>query len=881
MWFGVRIRPVGIVILVLLTLLGVGSAAMRFSAPLLSALLNVGLPEAWQVNFTQAITHANRATHLPQVVLRYHDCPLLTLEQITLPWQRSPTIRVASATVDYVCFDTASPPSSPSMPWSFPTTFSLPAALAFVPQGNIVLDAVTWRNLPEQLPLLFREELAQPSQLRFAFSSSILTASLSHPSFQLDATWQTNGLALTAAYQWQLLEAPFQEPRLQAGQATLSLQTEASILHGELHVQSATETTNFLRLPFQFSAEGLQITQAEFHWDGVESMPLRAYLHTTLRPAAEAFSRGSWFPLQGSTRLSVVSHGTRGKGNLVFNAPEWVWHQDGIHFPLRVDGNLKFGETILYAALPLEWRGQWHALGVHFLPGALLRLSGKHRLLTIADLRFPLAGIRVDQSGIHGRLQAIFRGESPDFRRLELRLDGQAKQFHAGLGFFRADSADESEWHWRFWGQSEVNALKSALTLHGRGHWLGDWVQLSEFQGKLAAVSLPNLSIPQVMLALTRPIAFDYPRFHLTGALRLHAPVVRFAYGGQLPQPTLDLDMQGMVEALRFNGRLHAGELGPIQLFARRHLTASESELIGRLYWPTQSAKAFQSLLPPRLHGLISGGQIKGETAFRASDRHGLSAGGHFSVQQAALLLPQGEIRGIDFALPYRFQQGRFHLGPKSPLTVRIAEIDLGVRLSQLRVQLQGYYPYQRHKPLHLRELSVRLFGGELNVRRFALPQQTAASLELTNIQMEALLAMLPYPSLQLQGKLNARLPFWLNGVPCYICDGEIEQTEPSTLRFTPTLRQAIRQAGYTEQILAHTIHDSLLHRLRASVNVATDGWVSLYAQLHSQLHANARTRIKLNYRHRENIFDLWRSIQYGTQLEQQIDHQLHQSREQ
>lgn len=262
MWFGVRIRPVGIVILGLLTLLGVGSAAMRFSAPLLSALLNVGLPEAWQVNFTQAITHANRATHLPQVVLRYHDCPLLTLEQVTLPWQRSPTIRVASATVDYVCFDTASPPSSPSMPWSFPTTFSLPAALAFVPQGNIVLDAVTWRNLPEQLPLLFREELAQPSQLRFAFSSSILTASLSHPSFQLDATWQTNGLALTAAYQWQLLEAPFQEPRLQAGQATLSLQTEASILHGELHVQSATEITNFLRLPFQLSAEGLQITQS-------------------------------------------------------------------------------------------------------------------------------------------------------------------------------------------------------------------------------------------------------------------------------------------------------------------------------------------------------------------------------------------------------------------------------------------------------------------------------------------------------------------------------------------------------------------------------------------------------------------------------------------
>lgn len=883
----------------LLAILITGGATLM-SGSHLSSTLNLLLPEGWEIQTPQGLNSTLYGTTLPQFSLSYQDCPLIEAEQLQIQWWESGLIRLPRATVDYACL--ASLPSSEA---SADNQIELAPLLALLPEGEVQIDELHWRNLPASLPLRVQALLNRPSQSRFAFFQQKLTASLRQPQLSLDAELLGTQLQLNAVYQpepseqhqlnisvqlspqlaglplrgeadyrWQFSPSQITDPVFRQGRATLHWQQENGQTSGHFQAEFPTHTAYQLKLPFQFDQNRLVIEQGMANLP-LPDFPLKAYLNASL------YSDRFTLPLHGAVRLSLVSQSEKGKGNLVFNAPNIIFDRQQLSLPLNIHGNLKFGNTILYSAVPLEIGGHWQDLSLKFLPSALLRMNGKARFLHINDLRFPLAGIRLDKSGIHGRLHAIFRGESPDFKQIELHLDGYANNFKAGLEtWFQthiSPNAQQGQWNWRFWGHSRFQPLNSDLQLSGRGHWRQDRVQLSEFKGLLSHIQQSGFSIPKTELSLRQPINFAYKQFQLDGAVRLSAPKIAFDYGGELETPQADIAFHGMTENLNLKGHIQAGKLGPITLFARRHLTAQSSELVGRLYWASQPAAVFQSLLPFRSQWLITDGTIKGETAFSANPQRGLIAGGHFAIRQGALSLPSGELTGIHFSLPYQFKQNQFELGKKAPIAVQIAELNLGLPMQDLRVKIDGNYPYHRRKPLYLRELSVKLLGGSLNVQHFALPQTQIAQLNLNQIDLEQILDLAQYHQLHLKGRVNARLPFWLSGNPCYICQGRLEQAARSSLKFTDTLMKAIKQAGYTEQILAYMVNDSHINELNADINVDSTGQMALAAQLHTQLVEQAKTKIHLNYTHRENLFDLWRSIRYGTQLEQKIEHQLYQ----
>ncbi|MDO9923193.1 YdbH family protein [Glaesserella parasuis] len=887
-----------------LAILMAGGASLLSGSQLASAI-NLSLPTGWKIETPDGIEPHLEKAILPQFTLYYQNCPIVSADRLAVQWIDERSIRLNQATIDYACL-TLFPKSEKSQTDPIETIKTI---FALLPEGSLEIQSLAWKNLPDEMHERLKGLLQSPSEIKFAFFQQKLTAYIKQQAVTLDANFANQQLSaqlsyqpnkdeqhlatlsaqldehflalpqqLSLNYQWNLPKTLIAEPSLQQGHSTLSWHKQDQQLHGNWQLNSAITPENQFNLPFRFDTQSLTIDKGKIDWQLSNDFPLNAYLTTTITP--NRFSLDALYPIKTAVRISLLTQNAKGKGNVVISSPQGEIQQDSLLFPLQITGNIKQGDYILYSSVPLDLRGKFDDLTLRFLQGALLRLTGTERFLTINDLRFPLAGVRVDKQGIHGRLQAIFRGESPDFKNIEMRLDGYANNFKAGALHFFQDPTDKKavkdQWNWRFWGSSQIKALNRPLAISGRGLWHKDLVQLSEFKGSLDHIRKNGVFIPQTELVLDEPINFEYDKFHLTGGVKLSASQMDFAYGGLLEKPTANLKFYGEVENLNFRGDVTANKLGPIKLFARRKLTNNASDLIGKLYWSEQPANVFQSLFPFRNQWVITNGTIKGETAFSANAARGLMAGGHFAIRNGAVSLPNGEIKGIDFSLPYQYKQGEVDIGVKKALDVNIDEVNMGIPITNVKVKIQGHLPYTKRKPLFLRELSLNLLDGRLNIEHFALPQTKIAYLKLFDIRFERILELAQYHQLDLTGKFNGIFPFWLSGKPCYICNGTLTQADRSYLKFTPELLEAIKQGGYTEQILAYMVNKSEIDDFTATVNLDSKGDMDLSAKIHSRLTEHKQAKVNLNYNHKENMFDLWKLINYGSQFEQNIEHSIY-----
>ena len=85
---------------------------------------------------------------------------------------------------------------------------------------------------------------------------------------------------------------------------------------------------------------------------------------------------------------------------------------DNSQLPLQLTGEAKQADLILYARLPAQLSGSLSDPTLTFEPGALLRSKGRViDSLDIDEIRWPLAGVKVTQRGVDGRLQAILQAQ--------------------------------------------------------------------------------------------------------------------------------------------------------------------------------------------------------------------------------------------------------------------------------------------------------------------------------------------------------------------------------------------------------------------------------------------------------------------------------------
>ena len=158
----------------------------------------------------------------------------------------------------------------------------------------------------------------------------------------------------------------------------------------------------------------------------------------------------------------------------------------------------------------------------------------------------------------------------------------------------------------------------------------------------------------------------------MTGALSLDAAKTTFSGGSYLPASTLKFALDGRDPTwFQFTGALHAEAIGPVRLSGRW----DGERLRGQAWWPKQSLTVFQPLVPPDWKMNLREGSLYAQVAFSAAAGQGFEAGGHGVLKGGSAWMPDNQINGVDFVLPFRFSDGHWQLGIRRPVSLRIGEI--------------------------------------------------------------------------------------------------------------------------------------------------------------------------------------------------------------
>ncbi|MGR6981340.1 YdbH family protein [Testudinibacter sp. P27/CKL/0425] len=918
----------GLIALGLLLLLIVAALCYLLRASGLQTVANHFLFPDYQISLSQPLETDFDGITLPHFKLQTADCELGEASDLRLTWQ-SRKLAVQQLELDYACLQQLVEQTNES---ESKTPFTVDRLWALLPLGELEIAQLTWRNhealqQPQLQQILaattYASAVREGSALRLHLRSEQSnpqtgtaheindTAVAPNPLLDLNAELVGQKLTATAVYQPdseqfnqlaidselaasfdQLpitanLDFHWRSPYLIIPQGGMRLAWQQQQAKLQLYEVAEQQEHELVSLPFDIQDGNLQISKAQFNWSKDLPQPMNGFLDLNVQSEESRFFWNS-FPLKVNFRLSLLSNGEKGKGVIVIQGLNGIIEQNSLHIPLQANGDVKSFDSIFYASLPMQVEGSLHDPVLRFLSGSLLRMNGNTEHIDIEELRLPLAGVVVGQYGVKGRLQAILRGKTRQFERIDLHLDGRANEFIAGIhSIFNIRSAQNvtglqqaqaiaNIWRWNFWGYADIPSLRSVVSLRGRGFWQDNLIKIQLLDGELNKFSLPGVEVDSLKLTLTESVDWDYQQQKLQGALSVNTPKIQFEYGGQFIKPDITVSIQGKdFTDLNLKSELTSDKLGPIRLFSRYQ----DGILRGNIYWPQQSANVFQPLFPQRWKWLIQRGTIRGQTAFSISPENGVVAGGHVAIQNANIALPDGSISGINFSLPYRYQNQRFQLGVKQPAEVKIAALENGVRLKNVSLQVQGHYPYSRKMPLSLSRLHLELLGGELNVSKFSLPQHNPAFLRLNNIELSEVLELLQYNQLEMSGKVNANLPFWIENSDCIICDGIIEQGSDWRIHLGDELIKEIEQGGgITERILTNLMETMDVYDSNIKVNLLQDGTGLMNAQIKAN---NAlQNPIFLNYNHKENAFDLWSSINFGSELKQNLEYRLQQRQE-
>ena len=184
-------------------------------------------------------------------------------------------------------------------------------------------------------------------------------------------------------------------------------------------------------------------------------------------------------------------------------------------------------------------------------------------------------------------------------------------------------------------------------------------------------------------------------------------------------------------------------------------------------------------------------------------------------------------------------------------------------------------------KPLILSQVHLDVFDGDVTVDKLSLPQQQLAVLNLKNIDLSKVLTMAQYNQIYMQGRINATLPFRFNHKACLICQGTITQAEKLNLKLDDEVVKGLKAGGWTESILVDVVKNLDLESFNAKLTLLPTGEMDLAASIKGY-NPDKKTHnpITLNYTHKENMFELWKMIDYGSQFEQNLEYRLYQQAE-
>jgi hypothetical protein len=420
---------------------------------------------------------------------------------------------------------------------------------------------------------------------------------------------------------------------------------------GQLVMIARESGEPLLDLPWQITPEQFSISDGRWNWTQ-SGIPLGGRLGLRIENWQQGIDKAII-----SGRMNVLTSGDAGKGNAVLNFGPGTLSLDNSNMPLQLNGEAKQGDLILYAGLPATLTGSLSDPKLAFAPGALLRSRGRIiNSLNIDEVRWPLAGVTLTSKGIDGRLQAILRAHENEMGDFTLHLDGQASDF----------LPDKGLWQWRYWGEGHFIPMHARWDVAGKGEWRDTVIALNALSTGFDKLQYGTMLASKPRMVLDSPVRWqrDPADPHFSGALSFDAAETTFTGGSVLPASTLKFSVDGTEPTFfQFKGDLHADAIGPVQVNGRW----DGERLRGQAWWPKQSLSVFQPLIPPDWKMKLREGELYAQVAFSAAADQGFEAGGHGVLKNGSVLMPDNEISGVDFVLPFRFSEGTWSLGTHGP----------------------------------------------------------------------------------------------------------------------------------------------------------------------------------------------------------------------
>ncbi|POP44327.1 YdbH family protein [Superficieibacter electus] len=827
-------------------------------------LAGIWLPEGTRIALERAPELSLRALRIPDMRYIVADCELAHVKQGELTHPSRWRLTIAELTINSACLS--------KLPQTEPSVVA-PRTLAqwqsMLPYSWVNIDHLIlspWQQWQGSLAL---DLSAQKQAIRYQGKALSLAAQLRGQALVVDEfalRVQADQPPITLSGQFVMPLVPDGLPVEGHTRATLQVPAIPSPVdidlewrdgQGQLLALARESGDALVDLPWQLTAQQLTISDGRWNWPW-QAFPLSGRLGVNVKNWQQGLDKAVI-----SGRMNVITTGNAGKGNAVLNFGPGKLSPESSDMPMQLTGEAKHDDLIFYAVLPAHLSGRLDDPQLALMPGALLRSRGRViDSLNLDEIRWPLAGVKVSQRGIDGRLQAILRAHESQMGDFILHLDGKAQDF----------LPDNGLWQWRYWGDGSFTPMQARWDVAGTGEWRDERIILKTLSTGFNQLRYGAMQMNTPRLVLDKPVIWQRDRLHprFTGALTLNAGQTTFSGGSVLPPSLLNFSVEGSDPTLfQFKGDLHAQAIGPVRVNGRW----DGERLRGQAWWPEQSLTVFQPLLPPDWKIDLRDGTLYAQVAFSAAAGQGFTAGGHGVVNAGSAWLPDNKINGVDFVLPFRYGEGSWQLGTHGPVSLRIAEIENQFTAKNVTAHLQGRWPWSEDDPLLFSDVSVDILGGKITLLQLRMPQHDAALLRVQNISAGELISAINPKQFTMSGPVSGALPLWLNNEKWLIKDGWLTNPGPLTLRIDKDTADAIVNDNMAAGAAINWLRYIEISRSWTTINVDNLGLLTLQATISGLSRVEGKSNaINLNYHHQENVFTLWRSLRFGDNLQSWLE---------
>ena len=863
------------VLVVLLVLLMIILPAAWLTIPRwLPAVVKSSLPDGVTLSLSQPKIRAG-GLYIEEASLRSNACQLAGGEKLSLHYQHGGhwVIDAGSLTGNADCFQKL--PSGSEETGSTPVDIGV--LLSQLPPVTLTADNVIpapWLMYQGKLSLTTAPGRGQ----HLSYQGENIQAELAvDPALnltlsQLDATIGDEKFALSGALTLPLNTAALPgKGGLQAEITTtyrpqpLRVTFDWQGRQGVLALSETDPQTVLLNIPWEATAESILIKNGEWRWDEWEQ-PLKGTISAELK---------NWLASPADmlvgARISVTTQGVRGKGTVVLQLPETPLPLTGFDIPFELAGQVNHNDMWAAGRVPAVLTGTFADPVIRLSSGALVRARGQLSPdFLVEELRLPLAGTSLSQQGISGPLDAIVTVNNPELGRYRFQMKGLAREF----------LPDNGRWYWQIWGKGRMKPLNADWTFSGAGSWLDEEIRIRKLNTGFNGIRYGMMSMDAPALTLLSPLIWIRTdgQEKLSGKVQLTTRKIRLD-NSYLPSATFDMALDGRdPRDFSVKGTLSAGKnIGPIHYWSRW----DGVRLRGEARWPEQDMRAFQTLIPADLGITLRHGVFYAQAAYSAAPDQGFVAGGHWVVKQAGMWLKDGEVDGVDFVLPWRLSDSRWQLGSKTPVMLRIARVENLFEVTDIKADLQGYYPYDDAYPLKLSGVSLDVLGGQVTMPLLTIPQKTAAVIKLDKLNTGPLINTLKVTQFALEGSISGELPFYIDNPQWIVHNGWVENDEPLTLNLDNQFVESVSENNISAGTAINWLDYLVMKRVRTDVNLTNLGVLTMSSVISGYNPVlDARRTVNLNYRHEENVFQLWRSLRFGSNLEAWLEKSISQNQE-